>query len=199
MVGPGLYFIGGAGWAGGRIFDYGSDEVRNFLIHNAMMLLDEFHVDGFRYDEVSVIHNNDGSRFCRDLTSSLRYAKPGAIQIAEYWNWDRAKAVEPAPDGLGFDAACTTACVARFAPRSARPQAGTPLTSISTPSATRSAALRAFRPPGRRSTTSRTTIWSTATARTRARPSRAYRPWRTGPTAATGLRAAVRAWRPPCC
>ena len=96
---------GGDGWAGGRIFDYGSDEVRNFLIQNAMMLLDEFHVDGFRYDEVSVIHNNNGSRFCRDLTNSLRYAKPGAIQIAEYWNWDRAKAVEPAPDGLGFDAA----------------------------------------------------------------------------------------------
>ena len=55
-----------------------------------------------------------------------------------------------------------------------------------------------FRPPGRRSTTSRTTIWSTATARTRARPSRAYRPWRTGRTAATGSRAAVRASRPAC-
>ena len=102
---PDSYFIGGDGWAGGRIFDYGSDEVRNFLIQNAMMLLAEFHVDGFRYDEVSVIHNNDGGRLCRDLTNSLRYAKPRAIQIAEYWNWDRAKAVEPAPDGLGFDAA----------------------------------------------------------------------------------------------
>ncbi|MGH6906007.1 MAG: alpha amylase C-terminal domain-containing protein, partial [Geminicoccaceae bacterium] len=102
---PDSYFIGGEGWAGGRIFDYGRDEVRNFLIQNAMMLLGEFHVDGFRYDEVSVIHNNNGSRFCRDLTDSLRYARPGAIQIAEYWNWDRAKAVEPAPDGLGFDAA----------------------------------------------------------------------------------------------
>ncbi len=31
--------------------------------------------------------------------------KPAAIQIAEYWNWDCAHPVTPAPAGLGFDAA----------------------------------------------------------------------------------------------
>ncbi len=102
---PDSYFIGGDGWAGGRIFDYGADEVRQFLIDNARMYLDEFHGDGFRYDEVSVIANNRGDRFCRDLTDTLRYHKPKAIHIAEYWNWDRATPVLPAPGGLGFDAA----------------------------------------------------------------------------------------------
>lgn len=102
---PDSYFIGGPGWAGGRIFDYGQGEVRQFLIDNARMFLDEFHVDGFRYDEVSVIRDNGGDPFCRDLTATLRYHKPGAIHIAEYWNWDRATPVLPLPGGLGFDAA----------------------------------------------------------------------------------------------
>jgi 1,4-alpha-glucan branching enzyme len=102
---PDCYFLGGDGWAGGRVFDYGRDDVRQFLIDNGRRLIDEFHVDGFRYDEVSVTVNNGGSRFCRDLTSTLRYHKPEGIHIAEYWNWDRATAVMPAPDGLGFDAA----------------------------------------------------------------------------------------------
>ena len=99
------YFIGGPGWAGGAIFDYGADEVRQFLIDNAKLFLDEYHVDGVRYDEVSVIRNNNGTPFCRDLTDTLHYHKPGTIHIAEYWNWDRATAVLPTPGGLGFDAA----------------------------------------------------------------------------------------------
>ena len=102
---PDSYFIGGDGWAGGRVFDYGRDEVRQFLIDNARWFLSEFHVDGFRYDEVSVAANNGGARFCRELTETLRYHKPGAINIAEYWNWDRATAVLPPPGGFGFDAA----------------------------------------------------------------------------------------------
>jgi 1,4-alpha-glucan branching enzyme len=105
---PDLYFQGGDGWAGGRIFDYASDEARQFLIDNAKMFLDEYHVDGFRFDEVSVIRDHGGTRFCRDLTDTLRYHKGNAILIAEYWNWDRASAVQPTSGGsdtLGFDAA----------------------------------------------------------------------------------------------
>ena len=103
---PDSYFIAGDGWAGGRIFDYARDEVRQFLIDNAALLLDEYHVDGFRYDEVSVISNNGGDRFCRDLTATLRFRRPEAIHIAEYWNWDRAKPVTAgSAGGLGFDAA----------------------------------------------------------------------------------------------
>jgi 1,4-alpha-glucan branching enzyme len=100
---PDSYFVSGGGWAGGRIFDYAQDEVRAFLIDNAIMYLDEFHFDGLRYDEVTVIAQNGGQRFCRDITSTLRYRRPAAVQIAEYWNWDRALPVQE--NGLGFDAA----------------------------------------------------------------------------------------------
>jgi 1,4-alpha-glucan branching enzyme len=101
---PDTYFLGGEGWAGGRIFDFQIPEVRRFLLDNARLFLDEFHVDGFRYDEVSVIRNNDGGGFCRELTTELHALKAGAIHTAEYWNDDRATAVFPVPWGLGFDA-----------------------------------------------------------------------------------------------
>src|SRR4029077_1357912 len=72
------------------------------LIDNAIMYLEDFHFDGLRYDEVTVIAQNGGQRFCRDLTSTLRYRAPATVQIAEYWNWDRALPVQE--NGLGFDA-----------------------------------------------------------------------------------------------
>lgn len=52
-----------------------------------------------------MIHHHGGDRFCRNLTDTLRYANPQAIQIAEYWDWDRAFPVTRSPGGLGFDAA----------------------------------------------------------------------------------------------
>lgn len=99
-----LYFTD-KGWAGGKVFAYWQDPVRQFLIDNACFFLDAFHIDGIRYDEVTVMHHHGGDPFCRDLTGTLRYRKPEAIQIAEYWDWDRAFPVTPAPQGLGFDAA----------------------------------------------------------------------------------------------
>lgn len=99
-----LYFID-RGWAGGSIFAYWQAPVRQFLIDNACFLLEEYRADGLRYDEVSVIVNHGGSDFSRDLTNTVRFVKPAAIQIAEYWNPDRAFAVAPTPGGLGFDAA----------------------------------------------------------------------------------------------
>jgi 1,4-alpha-glucan branching enzyme len=99
-----LYFTD-KGWAGGKVFAYWNDGVRQFLIDNARFFLEEYRADGIRYDEVTVMHHHGGDRFCRDLTSTLRYLRPDAIQIAEYWDWDRAFPVTPAPAGLGFDAA----------------------------------------------------------------------------------------------
>jgi 1,4-alpha-glucan branching enzyme len=93
------------GHAGGKIFAYWQAPVRQFLIDNAAFCLEEFHVDGLRYDQVSVASDHGGDGFWRDLTGTLRYLRPDAIQIAEYWNWDRARAVTPPPGGLGFDAA----------------------------------------------------------------------------------------------
>jgi 1,4-alpha-glucan branching enzyme len=99
-----LYFTA-AGWAGGKVFAYWQDPVRQYLIDNSQFWLNEYRVDGIRYDEVTVMHHHGGDRFCRDLTATLRYAKPEAIQIAEYWDWDRAFPIMRPPVGLGFDAA----------------------------------------------------------------------------------------------
>lgn len=93
------------GWAGGKVFAYWQAPVRHFLIDTACFFLTEYRADGIRYDEVTVIHEHGGDPFCRDLTSTVRYVKPGGIQIAEYWNWDRAYPITKSPDGLGFDAA----------------------------------------------------------------------------------------------
>jgi 1,4-alpha-glucan branching enzyme len=67
------------------------------------MFLDEYHVDGFRFDEVTVIDRHDGGwRFCQDLTATLRFHKPAATLIAEYWGEQRWLALWSPPDGMGF-------------------------------------------------------------------------------------------------
>jgi 1,4-alpha-glucan branching enzyme len=98
-----LYFTD-QGWAGGEIFAYWNDWVAQFLIDNARFFLDEYRIDGIRYDEVRVIENNGGRQFCQNLTATVRATNPAAIQIAEYWNPDRPSAVAAPPGGLGFDA-----------------------------------------------------------------------------------------------
>ncbi len=98
-------FFTDEGWAGGLVFAFWNAGVRGFLGDNATFLLDEYHVDGLRYDEVSVIDDFGGWTFAQALSSRVRAAKPEAIQIAEYWKDSRWLAVQPVPTGLGFDAA----------------------------------------------------------------------------------------------
>jgi 1,4-alpha-glucan branching enzyme len=104
--GNSLYFTD-QGWAGGQVFAYWNAHVRQFLIDNAAFFVREYRIDGIRYDEVRVISNNrpDGYELCQDMTSTLRFLRPSLIQIAEYWDWDRALPVTAVPAGLGFDAA----------------------------------------------------------------------------------------------
>jgi 1,4-alpha-glucan branching enzyme len=98
-----LYFTD-KGWAGGLVFAYWNDGVRQVLIDNAKVFLDEFHVDGFRYDEVSVIDRFGGWNFCQALTQTLRFAAPSFVQIAEFWNPSKEFAVKPpSAGGGGFD------------------------------------------------------------------------------------------------
>lgn len=99
-----LYFTD-QGWAGGLVFAFWNQWVRQFLIDNALFLADEYHLDGFRYDEVSVTDRYGGWSFAQDLAATVRYARPGVVQIAEYWNDQRWRAIVPPPDGLGYDAA----------------------------------------------------------------------------------------------
>ncbi len=77
------------GWAGGLVFDYEKPEVRQYLIDNASFFLEEYRVDGFRFDEVTVMERFGGWRFCQDLTETLKYDHAGAVLIAEYWNDQR--------------------------------------------------------------------------------------------------------------
>lgn len=97
-----LYFSD-EGYAGGRVFAFAKPEVRAFLIANATMLLDEYHADGLRFDEVSVIVDEGGWSFCQDLTETLHHRKPEAALIAEYWGEHRWLAVWSPPSGMGFD------------------------------------------------------------------------------------------------
>lgn len=98
-----LYFTD-QGWAGGLVFAYWNDGVRQFLIDNAKSFLEDFHVDGFRYDEVSVIDRFGGWAFCQSLTETLKFLKPSAVQIAEFWNPHKEFAVKSVADGgAGFD------------------------------------------------------------------------------------------------
>ena len=89
--------------AGGRVFAFWKQEVRQFLIDNGKSLLQEYHVDGLRYDQVTVIDENGGWYFAQDLTNTLRYVKPAAVQIAEYWGNERWKGIATPPHGMGFD------------------------------------------------------------------------------------------------
>jgi 1,4-alpha-glucan branching enzyme len=103
---PGAYnnaYFSSEGWAGGRVFAFDRAPVRDFLTDNATMFLDEYHADGLRFDEVTVIDAKGGWGFCQELTATLRTLRPSAALIAEYWGEFRWLAVQPPPDGMGFD------------------------------------------------------------------------------------------------
>jgi 1,4-alpha-glucan branching enzyme len=98
-----LYFTD-RGWAGGQVFAYWNDGVKQFLIDNARYFYDEYRVDGFRFDEVSVMERYGGWLTCQHLTDTLRAAKPEAIQIAEFWPVNDWVVKNRSDGGAGFDA-----------------------------------------------------------------------------------------------
>jgi 1,4-alpha-glucan branching enzyme len=90
-------------WAGGRVFAFQRPEVQEFLIGNASLFVDEYHADGLRFDEVTVIDAKGGWSMCQRLTQALRERRPAAALIAEYWGEQRWRAIWNPPDGMGFD------------------------------------------------------------------------------------------------
>jgi 1,4-alpha-glucan branching enzyme len=106
--GNSLYFTD-RGHAGGLVFDYAKPQVRDFLIQNAKFYLNEYRVDGFRYDQVSVIDHDgapSGWSFCQDLTNTLHEHRPSALNKAEYWDVN-PYVVKTPQEGAGFDTTLT--------------------------------------------------------------------------------------------
>ncbi len=67
------------GLAGGLSFALWNNDVCQFIINSACYYIQEFHVDGFRYDEISALlsmNEDSGWSFCCALTDTLRYIKP---------------------------------------------------------------------------------------------------------------------------
>ncbi len=109
-----LYFTDQDRGTGGLAFALWNEDVSKFLIDNARYFLDEFHADGFRYDEIStLISTSQGSgwEFCRALTSNLRGFRNRILQNAEFWPGrfsdipaSALPVVAPAQaGGMGFD------------------------------------------------------------------------------------------------
>jgi 1,4-alpha-glucan branching enzyme len=99
-----LYFTDQPDGSGGLVFAYWNQDIRQFLINNASFLTKEYHADGFRFDEVTIIDQFGGRQFCKDLTDTLHFDDPAHPLIAEYWA-DQGFAVrDTGSGGLGFDA-----------------------------------------------------------------------------------------------
>jgi 1,4-alpha-glucan branching enzyme len=107
---------------GTKIFNYGMNEVKNFLIGNALYWYDMYHVDGLRVDAVaSMLYldygrkagqwvpnkyggngNLDAIEFFKHLNSIIRRRQDGTIIIAEESTaWPKITAA-PEDGGLGF-------------------------------------------------------------------------------------------------
>ena len=109
-----LYFTDQDRGTGGLAFAMWNGDVCQLLLDNAAHYVTEFHADGFRYDQVSILlstNQANGWSFCRNLTGMLRTLQPRILQNAEFWpgefpdiptGW--GPVLEPAAQGgAGFD------------------------------------------------------------------------------------------------
>lgn len=98
------------GHAGGLCFAMWKPEVRQFLIDNAVFMFTEYHVDGLRHDQVSVLDaENQGSgwMFCQNLTDTCHAFRPRGLQHAEYWPVNPWVVKPSSAGGAGFDTCYT--------------------------------------------------------------------------------------------
>ena len=91
----------------GPVFAFWRQEVRQFLIDNARFFTEEYRIDGFRYDQVTVIDKQNvgsGWLFCQDLNGVMNAIDPSAINVAEYWGPEPAVIRPRDEGGAGFHA-----------------------------------------------------------------------------------------------
>lgn len=107
---------------GTLIFNYSRNEVRNFLVANALYWVDEFHADGLRVDAVASMlyldysrkagqwlrnkhggrENLDAIEFIKQFNETMRIECPGAMTIAEESTAWPGVTTPVSDGGLGF-------------------------------------------------------------------------------------------------
>ena len=84
--------------------DYGRVEVRDYLVDSIRHLIEEYHIDGFRFDHTAWIKvNGEGWRLLQEISQMRARVHPRVRLTAEQWPNDPAVTRPVIWGGAGFD------------------------------------------------------------------------------------------------